>query len=506
MKILTVDQIRTADSFTIKNEPISSLDLMEHAAEACVNWIKEKFDNKYEFKIVCGTGNNGGDGLAIARLLKKNHYKIEVLIINYSKKRTSDFNANLEKLKLISNSNSCIDEINSIESFQTAFLLNDKSVLIDALFGSGINKPIEGFASEIIDLVNHSGKKIISIDLPSGLYCDSLNDKTDSVVKATHTLSFQFPKTSFMYPETFVYVGDFHILDIGLSSKFTNGLHVQNYFTTKEDIVPLIKKREKYAHKGNFGHSLIIAGSYGKIGAAVLAAKSCLKSGTGLLTMRIPKCGYEIIQSTVPEAMTEADPELNYISNDIIIDMYNSIAVGPGLGNNKHTQIFLEKLIQNSFIPLVLDADAINMISENKTWLINIPKNSIFTPHLKEFERIAGKSANSSERLKLQSNFSKKYSVFVVLKGAHTSISSPNGEIHFNSTGNPGMAKGGSGDVLTGIITSLLAQGYSSEHACIIGVYIHGLAGDIAAQNISEESIIASDIIEHIGSAFKLLK
>ncbi len=505
MKIPSADQIRATDSFTIKKEPISSLDLMERASEACVNWIKERFDNKYEFKIVCGTGNNGGDGLAIARLLKKNHYKIEVLIINHSKNRSADFNANLEKLKLISNSNSCIDEINSIESFQTAFLLNDNSVIIDALIGSGINKPIEGLASQIIELVNQSDKKIISIDLPSGLYGDKLNNIKDTIIKANYTLSFQFPKASFMYPETAGYVGEFNVLNIGLSSKFIKGLPVQNYLTTKEDIIPLLKKRTKFAHKGDFGHSLIIAGSYGKIGAAVLAAKACLKSGTGLLTMCIPKCGYEIIQATIPEGMVEADPELNFISHEIEIEKYNSVAAGPGLGTNKHTQIFLDKLIQTTFIPLVLDADAINMISENKNWLNNIPENSVFTPHLKEFERLAGKSTNSSDRLELQRTFSKKYSVYVVLKGAHSSISCPNGDIHFNSTGNPGMAKGGSGDVLTGIITSFLAQGYSSEHACIIGVYIHGLAGDIAAQRLSEESMIASDIIESLGSAFKLL-
>lgn len=506
MKILNIDQIRGADAFTIQHEPIVSLALMERAALACFNWITEKHGTHFIFKIICGLGNNGGDGLAIARLLAERKYSVEVFIINYSEKRSSDFITNLEKLKSVSQKYISIEEFNTFESFQISFISKKESILIDALFGFGINKPIEGFPAQVVECINNFGSKIISIDVPSGLYCDDLNNPNDFIVKADYTLSFQFPKLSFMFPETYKYVGEFCILNIGLHPEYINGVQVQNYFTTKEDIVPFLKKRSKISHKDIFGHSLIIAGSYGKIGAAVLAAKACLRTGTGLLTVHLPKCGYEIIQTVVPEAMVDVDSELNFISDTIVIEKYNAIGVGPGINTEKQTQNILKFLIQNAIIPIVFDADAINIISENKTWLSFIPRNSIFTPHIKEFERLAGKSATSMERLKLQRDFSVKYSVYVVLKGSHTAISCPNGTVFFNSTGNSGMAKGGSGDVLTGIITSLVAQGYTSQLACIIGVFIHGLAGDFAVKNISEESILASDIIESISDAFDFLK
>lgn len=506
MKILDVNQIRELDAFTISHEQILSVDLMERAALSCVNWICERYDTTFEFKIICGLGNNGGDGLAIARMLLEKTFKVEVFIINYSNTSSADFKINYERLKSIEKNNDYMEEINSIESFHTAFVVNDKSIVIDALFGSGINRPVEGFVVDVIKSINGSGIQVISIDVPSGLFCDTVNNNSDQIIIAKNTLSFQFPKYSFMFPETSKYVGAFSVLDIGLNTGRINEIQVQNYFTTKEDVAPLINKRSSSAHKGDFGHSLIIAGSYGKMGAAVLSAKACLRSGTGLLTVRVPKCGYDIIQTAVPEAMVDVDSEINYISDVIQIQKYNSIGVGPGIGLEKQTQNFLKLLIQNTQIPLVIDADAINSIAENKTWLSFIPKNSIYTPHLKEFERLAGKSGNSVERLKLQRDFSIKYSVYVVLKGAHTSISCPDGSMLFNSTGNSGMAKGGSGDALTGIITSLVAQGYTAGHACIVGVYIHGLAGDLAAKNKSEVSMVASDLIESLGSAFDFLK
>jgi hydroxyethylthiazole kinase-like uncharacterized protein yjeF len=506
MKLFSVNQIREADTFTIQHEPIASIDLMERAAAACLNWMVERYDTNFEFKIVCGLSNNGGDGLAIARLLAERKYKVEVFIINYSQKRSSDFVTNYEKLKSDTGNHIYINEINSIEAFQTVFVSSKQGILIDALFGSGLNKPIEGFASQIVNCINQSAHIIISIDVPSGLYCDDLNSMDDKVIIANYTLTFQFPKLSFMFPETAKYVGEFYLLDIGLHPEYINTTQSKNYFTTKNDVKILLKKRSRAAHKGNFGHSLIVAGSYGKMGAAVLAAKACMRSGTGLLTVHIPKCGYQIMQTTIPEVMVNVDSGSDFISDTILLEKYNAIGVGPGIDIEKETQNVVKLLIQNSRVPLVFDADAINIISENKTWLPFVLANSIFTPHLKEFERLGGKSSTSIERLKLQREFSIKYSVYVVLKGAHTAISCPDGNVFFNSTGNPGMAKGGSGDVLTGIITSLLAQHYTPWQAAILGVYIHGLAGDFAAHNKSEESMIASDIIEHLADAFKFLR
>ena len=507
MKIFDVKQIHEADKYTIEHEPITSIDLMERAATACVKWITERYDNKIEFIIVCGLGNNGADGLAIARLLSEKNYSVRVFIINHSDKRSDDFLNNYGRLKSIQVANLKVVEIPSIESFKDSFHYNGQCLLIDAIFGSGLNKPVTGFIADVINFINQTRSGgIISIDVPSGLYCDELNNGTDAIVKANHTLSFQFPKLSFMFPETVGYIGEFTILDIGLHPGYINHAQTKNFFSTKNDVRLFLKTRSKIAHKGNFGHALLVAGSFGKIGAAVLAAKACLRAGVGLLTVHVPKVGYEILQTSIPEAMADVDSETNFITDNIRLEKYNSIGVGPGIGNEKQTQNVVKLLIQNTSATIVFDADALNIISENKTWLSFVPANSIFTPHPKEFERLAGKTENSVERLKLQREFSIKYSVYLVLKGSHTSVSCPNGEIYFNSTGNPGMATAGSGDVLTGIITSLIAQGYTSQQACILGVYLHGLAGDFSALAKSEESMIASDIIEHLPSAFNFLK
>ncbi|MGQ0829566.1 MAG: NAD(P)H-hydrate dehydratase [Bacteroidota bacterium] len=501
MKVLSIIQIREADKYTIEKEPITSIDLMERAAKACVDWIIEQFDISTNFKIVCGQGNNGGDGLAIARLLSEEQYKVQVVIVHHSENHSSDFISNYESFRAINDP----VEINSIQSFHDALHIDSNSVIIDALLGSGLNKPVMGLLADCISFINKLAAPVISIDMPSGLYADVLNDPTDIIVRANYTLSFQFPKLSFMFTENAKHVGEFSVLDIGLHSEYITHASTQHHFITRNDAGPLLKTRNKIAHKGNFGHALLVSGSYGKMGAAILASKACMRSGVGLLTAHIPKCGYNILQTAVPEVMVEADSESNYISENIKVEKYNVIGIGPGIGTEKQTQNVVKLLIQNSSVPLVFDADAINIISENKTWLSFISANCIFTPHPKEFERLAGKSANTSERLQLQRDFALKYKAYVIVKGAHTSISCPDGSVFFNSTGNPGMATAGSGDVLTGIITSLLAQGYTSQHACILGVYLHGLAGDFAAYEKTEESMIASDIVESMGEAFRFL-
>lgn len=501
MKIFSREQIRLADAYTIEQEPVSSVDLMERAALSVVNWIEEKFDSTTPVCIVCGLGNNGGDGLAVARLLKEKGFSVDVFILIHSSSRSDDFTINHKRYIKIGTAT----ELNTLEELNQGFSIAPDAILVDAILGSGLNKPVEGFLADCIQYLNSLPNIKIAVDVPSGLFCDQLNAKEAVVLQANYTLSFQFPKLTFMYPENANKVGEFSLLDIGLSEAYIDQTPTNRYFILKKDVFTFLKQRSSIAHKGNFGHALLYAGSYGKMGAAVLAARACMRSGAGLLTCRVPQCGYEIMQTSILEAMVSVDPESHFLAEHIHTDKYNAIGIGPGIGMEKETQNVLKLLIQNASCPLVLDADAINILAENKTWLSFLPSNTILTPHPKEFERIAGSSSNSEERLTKQVEFSIKYGVIVVLKGAHTSISSPQGDVFFNSTGNPGMATAGSGDVLTGIITSLLAQQYSPIQSSILGVYLHGLAGDHAAKKISMEAMIASDIVDNLPDSFLFL-
>ncbi|MCC7331428.1 MAG: NAD(P)H-hydrate dehydratase [Flavobacteriales bacterium] len=496
MKILNATQIKEADRFTIENEPISSIDLMERASKKCVDWIVKNFDANTEFAVFCGVGNNGGDGLVISRLLSEANYSLQIFIVEFSSKYSDDFAQNLEKLKKTGIPYKILNLLNY------TFDLPSNIVIIDAIFGSGLNKPLHGFVSKITTVINRA-QSIISIDMPSGIFCENNEENNlENVVKATYTLTFQQPKLAMMFPCYATCFGEIQLLDIGLKKEYLKQVNTPYYFTTKESVSSFMHIRQKFSHKGTFGHSLLIAGSKGKMGAALLSAKSCLRTGAGLATLLVPKCGVTIVQTALPEAMCISDEKNNFISSIPEVDKYNAIGVGPGIGTQKSTQNALKLLIQNSKIPLVIDADALNILSENKTWLAFLPPNSVLTPHPKEFQRIVGKWESDEQRLRLQQELAVKNQLVVVLKGAYTSIALPNGEIHFNSSGNAGMATAGSGDVLTGIITSLVAQGYAMDIASIFGVYLHGVAGDFAKEKIGEPSMIASDIIENIPLAF----
>ncbi len=508
MKIPAVGQIREADAYTIKHEPIASIDLMERAAGKCFHWILLNYGRSVTFKMFCGTGNNGGDGLAIARMMAEKNIKVETYVVRISEKCSEDFNVNYQKLAKIKKVK--LADIHSDSDFPT---IEDNDIIIDAIFGSGLSKPfMEGIAADVIRQINKSKARVLAIDIPSGLFVDENSTNTGEIVHAKQTLTFQFPKLSFLFAGNEPYVGKWQVLTIGLNRDFIRELKVNNYFVEAEDCHDILKPRRNFSHKGTYGHALLVCGSYGKMGAAVLSARSCIRSGAGLVTAYIPECGYEIMQIAAPEIMCEVGLGVDYISTnedfdsgDIDISPYNVIGVGPGIGMGEKTQQELKRIIQNSGNPMVFDADAINILAENKTWLSFVPKHSIFTPHPKEFERLAGKSAHENERQQLQIEFSKKYDVYVVLKGAYTCISTPEGDCYFNSTGNPGMATAGSGDVLTGIITGLLAQKYTSFEACVLGVCVHGLAGDIAAKQLGFEALTANDIINFLGKAFKKL-
>jgi len=501
MKLLTALQIREADQYTIKNEPISSIDLMERAARQCTNWILQHFSKDYQFNIFTGPGNNGGDGLAIARQLAIEGYKIFTYQVKISDKLSEDSQINLSRLR----------EQNRVEIYTIS---NDKelpelsgSVIIDAIFGSGLSRPVEGLAKKVINHINASNNEVIAIDIPSGLFSESnCNNNYDVIIKANYTLTFQVPKLSFLLAGNNQFVGKCTVLDIGLSQEIIESFSSNFFLITKKMAYAILKPRSTFSHKGTFGHALLIAGSFGRMGATVLGARACLRTGCGLLTVHVPYNGVNIIQTAVPEAMVNPDECDNIFTTIPDTDSFSALGIGPGIGLYPETKKTFEELVTSVNIPLVIDADGLNIIGQNKKILKKLPENCILTPHPKEFERIGGKLPGDFDNFDYLSAFAKENKCFVVFKEAFTKIACPNGKIYINSSGNPGMATAGSGDTLTGMILSLLAQGYTSEQACLLGVYLHGLAGDLYAHEYSEESLIADDIINNIGNAFKKIR
>jgi len=499
MKILPVRQIRKADAYTITHKPLASSDLMEKAGTQCFNWIRKRISTSIPVIVFCGPGNNGGDGLVTVRLLARQGYQIKAYLLMISNKFSGDFQLNLDRLQKTDGA-----EIIHLTEKDTLPEIPENALVIDAIFGSGLSRPVTGFPASVIRHINHHSQLTIAIDIPSGLYADEHTASLGgAIIEAAHTLSFQFPKFSFLFAENEKFVGNWHILPIGLMKEFTDTLDIKNFTVERKEVTNLRKQRSRFAHKGHFGHALLIAGSYGKMGAALLAARAALRAGAGLVTAHIPKKGYEIIQTAVPEAMVSIDEQTDHFSRTPELSLFNAIGIGPGLGTAKETQQAMKLLIQNTSVPLLVDADGINILSENKTWLSFLPAKSILTPHPKEFERLFGKCSNDFERNRRQREFSAMHNIYIILKGAYTCISTPEGKCFFNTTGNPGMATGGSGDVLTGIILGLLAQHYHPQEACILGVYLHGLAGDLAAKKQSPEALIAGDIIENLGKAFR---
>ena len=493
LKILTSAQTKDLDAYTIKHEPISSIALMERACQAFITWFTQKVEVSQKIGIVCGTGNNGGDGLGIARLLSELNYSVNVWIVRGEAPVSVDFKTNLERI------NEKVEVIDIVNTPDPA-LFSECDVLVDAIFGSGLSRPVTGIYEHVINCINRTKAIKISVDVPSGLFTDQ--HSVGNIIKADHTVSFQLPKLAFLMPENYGYVGDWNVVDIGLSSAFLADVSSPYFYITENSVKEKIKKRTKFDHKGTFGHALLIAGSFGKMGACVLSARACLCAGVGLLTVHVPKSGYNIIQTSVPEAMASVDEHELFFSNVVDINQYNSIGIGPGLGQSNETVNAFHKILKQGR-PLIIDADGLNIIAINSEFVDLISMDSILTPHPKEFERLVGKWQNDFERLDKQIRFSIKTKSVVILKGAHSSIATPDGNIYFNSTGNPGMATGGSGDVLTGILTGLLAQGYSAKDAAIVGVYLHGLAGDMAALEKSQNSLVASDLIDFLPAAFK---
>ncbi|HOI31427.1 MAG: NAD(P)H-hydrate dehydratase [Bacteroidales bacterium] len=502
MKILNAEQIRQADAFTIENEPVASDVLMERAANRLFEWIRKRLQPHTPVVIFAGVGNNGGDGLVLARLLAQESYNVVAYLIRFNDKLSNDCQVNADRLRMLDEA--LLVEISDVSELPS---LKQDAILVDALFGSGLNRPAKGLAEACINLMNEVENVVVAIDIPSGLYADQPVDlKSDAIVKADYTLSFQFPKLAFFLPENDLFVGRWEVLPIGLHPVFINEVKTQHHFLEVSILKPWWKARARFTHKGNYGHVLLIAGSADKTGAAILAAKACMRSGAGLLHVHLPSKACNPLQSAFPEAMISIDQNDSFFSMVPDLAPYNVVAAGPGIGTAIETSKALKLLIQNNRLPLVLDADALNILAENKTWLSFLPRNTILTPHPKEFERLAGKWQNSFERLELQRELSVRFGLILILKGAFTCVSLPDGKCFFNPTGNPGMATAGSGDVLTGIISGLLAQGYSPAKASLLGVYLHGLAGDLAAEQLGMESMLASDIISHLPKAIARIR
>ena len=496
MYIVSGEEMRSWDEYTIRHEPVSSVDLMERAGSSCYAWIRNQNWKEKMIHVFCGKGNNGGDGMVVARLLVTENYKVSVHVLESGKKGSTDFEINLQRLQDI---HPAIHFIHSSDGFP---VLNEEEVVIDALFGTGLGRPLEGLAAELVLHINSSGATTVSIDVPSGLFTDR-SSKGSAVIQARYTFTFQALKTAFVIQENAGYIGDVVVSDIGLHPRFPQEHPFQYQMIDHGLSQRIFRPRNDFAHKGNYGHALLVCGSFGKVGAAVLATKACVHGGAGLTTTVVPNCGYLILQICIPEAMTLADEKEYYISTlPEDIDRYTAVGIGPGIGTKEETRKTLSFIIRRYSKPLVVDADGLNCLSLQPDLLQLLPSHSILTPHPKEFDRLFGGHKNDFERMSKAAKKAKELNIIIILKGHHTLVAASAGELFFNSTGNAGMAKGGSGDVLTGIITALLAQGYQPADAAKLGVYLHGSAGDRAARALSKESMTASDLIDFMADAF----
>ncbi|MCA9383351.1 NAD(P)H-hydrate dehydratase [Candidatus Dojkabacteria bacterium] len=496
MKILSAQQLRELEQATLNNQPISNVDLMERVGKAFVSWFTEVIQSNSSIAILVGKGNNGGDGLVIARLLRNKGYQVEVHIIEHREKASDAFVTNLNRIEEETDI-----YIGHVQDIQHLVDLSDY-IVIDAMLGMGINKPLVGLLKSIVEQVNKNVTElVISVDMPTGLVDDG---KTELAVEADFTFSYEVPKISFMLAENYRYVGEWLCRSIQLDADTLESLEAKYIYLEEEFVSEIygLYPRGKFDHKGMFGHCLIVAGSIGMIGSSILTAKSCLKSGAGLVTVHLPSLGYIPMQTSLPDVIVSSDHSQTNISKIPLDQKYNVICVGPGLGKEVETKRALLDTIKHAQVPLVLDADALNIMATEKDWIDYLPKYSVLTPHMKEFKRLFGDLGEGVERIEQLRHIAAERQIYICLKGAHTAVATPEGVIYFNDTGNPGMAVGGSGDVLAGVISSLIAQEWKISHAVLFGVYLHGLAGDLCAYDMSEEGVTASDIINYLPDAF----
>lgn len=497
MKILTAEQIRKIDSETIEREGISSLTLMKRAATAFTNFLMTRCpDKKQEILIFAGTGNNGGDALVVARLLHQSGYRVKVCVVDQGSRYSEDCAHNLRRAKgehipckIITGE----QDIPSMERFD---------LLIDGIFGTGLSREVEGVTAEVIEAINKSGKPVYSIDIPSGLFMDR---STRLAVRATVTVTFQIPKLALFLPENGDYTGELQIVDIGLNAGAIAeaGSHME--YAVKETVASLLKPLHRFAHKGTQGHTLLVGGSLGKCGSLCLAAKAALRTGCGLVTSFLPRCGTTVMQSVVPEAMVLEDPDVEHITEISYAIEPDAVGIGPGMGQHEETAQALAAFLTGYRGALVIDADGLNILSRHPEWFSLLVPGTILTPHPKELERMIGSWRDDFEKIEKARLFAKRYGVVIVVKGAYSLIIDSD-HLYVNSSGTPALATAGSGDVLTGMIASLLAQGYKHMDAARVGVYLHGLTADLSQKTIDPRSFMAGDIISHIGAAYQSIE
>ncbi|MGI4735123.1 MAG: NAD(P)H-hydrate dehydratase [Janthinobacterium lividum] len=513
MKILTAAQIRQLDQATIREQHTTSTELMERAATAVAAWLLRHHDPHQtpDTLLLCGPGNNGGDGLALARLLYRAGYAVRVALLP-AEKYSDDYQHNHHVLP----------HLIPVQELRADALppLQPTTLVVDALFGTGLTRPLAGLAAAVVEHLNASAAQVVAIDLPSGLLADAPQpDAAAPVVRAQHTVSFGPPKLAFLLPQNAEFVGEWHSEDIRLSQPFMEQADTPWHFTQLLPLPPAawphesptlpeirLPKRAKFGYKNTFGHALLLAGSRGKMGAAVLASGGCLRGGVGLLTVRVPGDGYDIIQTTRPEAMCLPDPQPDFLSELPDLTPYQAIGIGPGLGQEDASRAVLERLLREARVPLVIDADALNLLGTHRELLDLLPSDTVLTPHLGEFARLTEKTKDDYHRLDLLREFAQRHRCIVVLKGAYTATATPDGQVYFNGTGNPGMGTGGSGDVLTGLMLALRAdQRLDAVLAARLAVLAHGHAGDLAAAAMGEAGLIAGDLVAHIGPALQRL-
>lgn len=502
MKILTATQFKEVDAFTIENGHIDSIDLMERAACAFTEEILRRWNPTTVVKVFAGPGNNGGDALAIARMLADKGMTVHAWLFNTSGSLTDECQTNKQRLEVMPNV--AFHEITS--QFQPPVLTAD-DLIIDGLFGIGLSRPLSGGFAAVVQYINAAASKVVAIDIPSGMMAENnAYNLMTNIIKADYTFSFHRPKLAFFFADMTDYVGEWKVLDIGEKDDVKLTGPTPYHLTTRDDVAAMIKRRPKFAHKGTMGHAALVAGQYGMAGAAILSTLACLRTGVGKITLHTPYKNNTILQMKVPEAVLHFDMDGEIFTTTFDATEFDALGIGPGIGTNPETaQAFIEQ-IRRTKSPIVMDADALNIVGSHRGWINQLPKNSILTPHKKELFGLVSTTRDCYEELEKTRELAMQQQIYIIIKGAYSVVVTPEGDCFFNTSGNPGMATAGSGDVLTGIILALLAMGYPQEQAARLGVYLHGLAGDCAASRRGEESMIASDIIEAIGEAYKLLK
>jgi len=500
MKIFTQTQIKELDQYTIANEPVKSIDLMERAAKAVALAIAEKWSTETPIVVFAGPGNNGGDALAVARILAAKSYNVTAYLFNVEGRLSEDCETNAHR------ASDCgyLKQFVEVKKNFDPPLLDGDTLIVDGLFGIGLDRPLAGGFASLVQYINQSGAKVVSIDIPSGLMPDSNEGNVrTNIVRADVTYTFHQKKLAFLMADNQPFIGHLEILDIGLSKTYTQKTDADYRTLEKEEVKSILRPRSDFANKGTMGHALIIAGSYGMAGASILATRACLRSGVGKVTVQTPQRNYAIMQTAVPEAIVEIDHDEFRYSDVVPDNHFDAIGIGPGIGQSEDTAIAMIAQVRRSSVPVVLDADALNILANHGTWMQQLPKNMVMTPHPGELDRLfGGRSHDDSERLRKTIELAQKLQAYIILKGHYSALCLPSGKVIFNTTGNSGMATAGSGDVLTGIITALLARGYNQAEACMLGMYLHGKAGDLAAEQLGRESLISSDLIDYLPKAF----